>query len=74
MKKKSLRLEKLSLQKSTIVHLGNKAAAIVKGGQSGLLDPRCNQLSYTDGPLSCIGHSCESWITEDPTCRGCAEM
>ncbi|WP_162902767.1 class I lanthipeptide [Taibaiella koreensis] len=72
MKKKSLRLERLSLQKTTIVRLASKEAAIVKGGAS---DSGCEvAVSNPGGALSCIGHTCESWLTEDLTCRNCAEM
>lgn len=72
MKKKTLQLEKLSLQKTTIASLSSKAQLAAKGGKS--LAGCDVQVSLPGGALSCIGHTCESWVTEDPSCRTCAEM
>lgn len=70
MKKKAPQLKKLSLQKTAITVLNAKANALVKGGSG----QGCEAVSLPGGALSCIGHTCESWYTEDPSCRNCSEI
>ncbi len=65
MKKKTPQLKKLSLQKTAITILNAKANMQVLGGASG---PDCVAISLPNGALSCIGHTCESWNSERPSC------
>jgi hypothetical protein len=70
MKKKAPQLKKLSLQKTAITALSAKAHALIAGGSG----QGCEVRSLPDGALSCIGNTCESWYTEDPSCRNCSEI
>ncbi|PSK94549.1 class I lanthipeptide [Taibaiella chishuiensis] len=70
MKKKKTGLPRLQFNKEAISILNTWHSAGVKGG-SGL---DCGGVQVSNGqPISCIGHTCESWNSEMPTCWNCAE-
>jgi hypothetical protein len=70
MKKKKVRLTRLTLQKTAITVLSDKSRAQIKGG--GTLD--CEVPVSAGEFFSCIGYSCESWNSEAPSCPNiCAE-
>lgn len=66
MKKKTPQLKKLLLQKTAITVLNKANSTRLLGGATG---DGCE--AVPSGVLTCYGNTCESWYTEDPTCRNC---